>query len=367
VPKFFEVVEFLDDTGEEIVHRVPEAGSGEFNWGSQLVVRESQAAVFFKNGKALDTFGPGRYTLHTYNLPLLVALEGLAFAGKSPFRTGVYFVNLKTFLGQKWGTPVPIAYRDAELQVVRLRAFGTFAYRVVEPRMFLNDVVGTQARFTNDAILELLRSIILQRLSDTVPSVLTSVFDLPSHYTKLSEGIRGKAQADFRKRGLELDDLVTASVTPPAEVQQVIDERSGVLAAGDLDDYMKFQAANAITESARQNGGIAGLAVGAGISTGLAASLPALIQHSIAVGPAARCPHCSSPIQVGSLFCSWCGASVEPRVVACSKCGAEMPEDAKFCPGCGREATRGRTCSKCGRPLPAKARFCPDCGAQATS
>ena len=147
-----DVIEYFDETGREIVHRIPEGGSGEFKLGSQCIVRESQTAVFFRDGKALDVFPPGRHTLSTANIPLLTRLIGIPFGGQSPFRAEVDFVNMKEFIDQKWGTPEPIALRDPDLGMVRLRAFGTFSMQVSDPQLFVNKIVGTQGMYDTGQI-----------------------------------------------------------------------------------------------------------------------------------------------------------------------------------------------------------------------
>ena len=175
----FDLIEWLDESGSEIVQRVPEVGSGEFRLGSQVVVRESQRAVFVRDGRALDVLPPGRHTLSTLNVPLLADLVGLAFGGQSPFRAEVVFVSMKQFLDLKWGTPQPILYRDSELGMVQLRGFGAYAIEVSDPQLFVAKVVGTQGALSTNDIGDFLRSIIVAELAGVVSGTLTSIVDLP--------------------------------------------------------------------------------------------------------------------------------------------------------------------------------------------
>src|SRR5512142_1576321 len=165
MPRIIDVVQLQDHTGNVILHREPEDGPGDFRLGSQVIVRESQNAVFFRDGKALDVLGPGRHTITTANIPILASIIGLATMGKSPFPAEVVFVNMREFLDQKWGTPEPITFRDSDLGMVRLRAFGTSAFQVKDPALFVNGIVGQQGIYTTAALQNYLRSIIVAKMT----------------------------------------------------------------------------------------------------------------------------------------------------------------------------------------------------------
>src|SRR5262245_40431616 len=192
--QFIEVIEWLDDTGSEIVHRF--SPGGEIKLDAQLVVQENQSAVFFRDGRALDAFGPGRHTLSTKNIPILTKVLSLPFGFTSPFRADVYFVNRKTFTGMKWGTKEPVVFRDAELQMVRLRAFGVYATRVGDPWVFVNTVVGSMGSFSTDEIEGYLRDLIVSRLNDVLGESLRTLFDLPKEYDELAEALKGRVKTD---------------------------------------------------------------------------------------------------------------------------------------------------------------------------
>ncbi len=241
-----DVVEWRDTTGTEIVHRWPEYGDGNIRLGSQLVVRESQAAVFFRDGKALDVFGPGRHTLTTGNLPLLGSLINLPFGGHTPFQAEVYFVNLRTFTDLKWGTRAPVVFRDKELAMVRLRAFGLYTCRVGDVQLFVNKVVGTEQRYTQDAVSTWMRDFIVARFTDCLGEVIQTILDLPQNYDEIGVAVRERVRSDFDKYGLELTDLLIEAITPPEAVQKLIDQRSGMEVVGDMDRYTRFQTAQAI-------------------------------------------------------------------------------------------------------------------------
>lgn len=275
--RIFDIIEFFDETGREIAHRIPEDGSGDFRVGSQLIVRESQGAVFFRDGKALDTFGPGRHTLTTANIPLLIDLIGKAFSDKSPFRAEAFFVNLREFVDQKWGTPEPMAMRDKELGMVRLRAFGTYSMQVKEPQLFVNKIVGTQGLYTISEIENFLRSIIVSNFTDILGEVQRSLFDLPSIYEELGAGVKARIQDDFNSLSLDLKTLYVQNISPTEETAKVIDERAAMGAIGDMNAYMKFKTAQAIARAAEAGGGeagsLAGLGAGLGAGVGIGTAM----------------------------------------------------------------------------------------------
>jgi membrane protease subunit (stomatin/prohibitin family) len=267
-----DLIQHADERPDEIVHRVPEYGSGEFRLGSQLVVRESQRAVFVRDGKALDVFGPGRHTISTNNIPLLTALIGLPFGGDSPFTAEVYFVSMRELTDLKWGTPQPLVYRDPDFGMVRLRAFGTYSMRVADPQLFVAQIVGVRGAYTTSAIEEFLRSIIVNEINDLLGEAKTPLLDLPGLTRELADTARNALTDDFQRLGLQLTSFQIAAITPPDEVQKRIDERSGMAAIGDMRTYTQFQAAQALRDAA-QNPGASGDLTGAGVGLGAGATL----------------------------------------------------------------------------------------------
>lgn len=352
---FLEVIEWFDPTGQELVHRIPEKGSGEIKWGAQLTVRESQAGVFFHNGKAVDAFGAGRHTLKTGNLPILTKILSVPWGMTSPLRAEVYFVNLKTFANLKWGTRDPVAFRDKELGLVRLRAHGVFNLQVVQPLLFINRLVGTMGYFTTADIEDYLRRVIVSRFNDYLGEKLSSLMDLPGRYDDIARGLEDRLREDFSHLGLGLARLYVTSITPPPDVQQAIDDRGRIAAVGNLDDLVRMKAAMAMEKAAAQEGAGAMGAMGVGLA------LPALFATALVPGG----PGGGGDAGPGGAPAGGAGGA-RSGGAACGECGAAAAADARFCAACGHQIVVFDQCSACHKNLPPSAKFCPRCGALAS-
>jgi membrane protease subunit (stomatin/prohibitin family) len=347
-----DLIEYVDENSNEIVHREPQYQSGEFRLGSQLVVRESQQAVFFRDGKALDVLGPGRHTLSTNNIPLLTGLIGLPFGGKSPFRAEVFFVSMREFTDMKWGTPQPVVYRDSELGMVRLRAFGTYSMKVSDPQLIVTQIVGSRSELTTDDLDNFLRSIIINEFNDLLGGVQTTILDIQKMTREMADTARNALSDDFAKLGLTLTSFQISSITPPDSVQQQIDERSGMGALGDMGRYTQFKTAEAIGDAAKNPGtagDMASTGVGLGAGLGLGQAMAGALRESQS--------------QQGQ---SQATPAAAPATIACPNCHHQIPANSKFCPDCGYNL-QGVTCPKCGTVNSPGAKFCTNCGTALTS
>jgi membrane protease subunit (stomatin/prohibitin family) len=345
MPRIFDVVEYFDATGREMVHRIPEQGSGDFRIGSQVIVRESQQAVFFRDGKALDLFGPGRHTISTANIPLLVDLVAKAFSDETPFKAEVYFVNMREYVDQKWGTPEAIALRDTDLGMVRMRAFGTYSMQVKDAQLFVNKVVGTQGLYYTNDIDNFLRSMIISNLTDVLGKIGKSIFDLPNLYDEIGAGTKAKAQDDFNTLGVDLKTLYVSNVSPTEETAQAIDERAAMGAIGDMQAYLQFKTAQAVEQAAQAGEGGAGtfaqMGAGMGAGVGMGAMMAGVMAQAMQGGAAAtaatiNCPSCNNPIPANAKFCNNCGAKIGQEMI-CANCKTDIPAGSKFCPNCGTQ------------------------------
>jgi membrane protease subunit (stomatin/prohibitin family) len=370
--EFLEVIEWVDTASDAIVQRVPEQGSGETKFGAQLVVRDSQAAVFFRDGKGLDVIGPGRHTLTTKNLPILTKVLSLPWGFTSPFRCEVYFVNSKVFTNMRWGTRDPVAFKDRELGLVRLRAFGAFTMRVTQPLLFLNTLVGVASSFAAAEVEDYLREVIVSRLNDFLGEHVDTLFELPRQYAEIGAAVKARLAEDFHKYGMELVDFFVGRITPPEEVQRMIDGRSEMQAVGDVDKFLKFRAAKAIGDAATAPGaaGAAG-GLGVGVGAGLGMMIPGMLFKTLGGEPVSAdavarrgvvdCPECQGEVAVDSRFCRHCGHQMVV-IRRCPRCDKNVTATANFCPSCGLDLRSGLVCGKCSTRLPPGTRFCLQCG-----
>lgn len=309
--RIIDVIEVPNQQKDEMVRRLPEYGAGDFRFGSQVIVRESQQAVFFRDGKALDTFGPGRHTITTANAPILSQLIGMATSGRTPFTAEVYFVNMREFLDQKWGTAEPIPLRDTDLGLVRLRAYGTFSVQVEDPALFVNKIVGTQGIYQTPQIARFLRGIIVAKLTDLLGELGKGLFDLPALYDEIGAGSKAKVQDDFANLGVQLKTLYVNSISPTEETAKAIDERASMGAIGDMQKYLQYQTALGIRDAAQAEGsGMTGAGVGMGAGLGMGAVMAQTMSQAVA------------PQQQGSALAP--AAPSVPEVMTLSEAAAYM-------------------------------------------
>jgi excisionase family DNA binding protein len=285
--RIFDVVEYPDEMRDEIVHRFPESGAGDFRIGSQVIVREAQAAVFFRDGKALDTFGPGRHTISTANIPFLIDLIGKAFNDRSPFTAEVYFVSMREYPNEKWGTPQPIIVRNPGmgLGVALLQGYGTYSFQVDDPQQFVTQIVGAQGTYNTRDIKDRLRAMLLSKLADLLGETTSakSVPELIALTEEIGSGVRAKAQDDFKAIGFTLKSFYVESLKPSTKSAEEL-RAMGML---DVATYTQLQAADAMRDAAQNPAGGAGLTAGIGAGMGIGSALGDALKQGAAGGTAA--------------------------------------------------------------------------------
>jgi membrane protease subunit (stomatin/prohibitin family) len=258
--QLLEIIQWEDDSRDTLSWRFPDQDK-EIKNGAQLIVRESQVAQFVHLGQFADTFGPGKHTLKTENIPVLSTLMGWKFGFESPFKCDVYYVNTRLFTGNKWGTSNPIMLRDPDFGIVRVRAFGTYDFKVADVKVFLKEVAGTDHHFRIDEFQDSMRSRFVSVFSDALASAKLPVLDVASRYSELGEALLPVLNPVLREKyGIELGSFIVENVSVPAEVETAIDKRSSMAAIGNLNDYVKLQLAESLGRGESGGAGVAGLA-----------------------------------------------------------------------------------------------------------
>ena len=262
--ELIDIIEWTDDSNDTLVWRF-ERYQNEIKNGAKLIVRQQQVAIFVNEGKIADVFTSGTYELTTQNLPILTTIEGWKYGFNSPFKAEVYFISLRTFTDNKWGTQNPIMLRDAEFGPVRIRAFGNFTFKVIDPRSLLTEIVGTDGHFTLAEIDTQFKALVVSGFSDAVAESRIPILDMAANYSELSTIICNHMSADFAVYGLSLMRFVVENISLPPNVEEALDKRSSMGLLGDLNKYSQYQTANALEAAAKNPDGNASSIVGIGM------------------------------------------------------------------------------------------------------
>jgi len=267
--EFIDIIEWTDSSNDTLVWRF-ERYQNEIKNGAKLTVRQQQVAIFVNEGQIADIFTSGMHELKTENLPALSTLQGWKYGFNSPFKAEVYFVNLRTFTDNKWGTKNPITIRDPELGAIQMRAFGNFNIKVANPQKLLEEIVGTDGHFTLDEIHSQLKTMTVSRFSDAVAESNIPILDIAANYDELSELMKQKMNPDFEEYGLSLHNFLVENVSLPPNLQEALDKRTSMNILGDLNRYSQYQSANAMEEAAKNPGGDASAGIGMGMGFAMA-------------------------------------------------------------------------------------------------
>lgn len=291
--QFLEIIQWEDDSRDTISWRFPDEDK-EIKRGAQLICRESQTCQFIYLGQFGDTFQPGKYTLNTDNIPILSTLKGWKYGFESPFKADIYFVNTRLFTGNKWGTSNPIMLRDPDFGIVRVRAFGTYDFKVVDVKTFLKEVAGTDHQFRLDEFADTMRSRLVSVFTDALATSKVPALDMASRYGELGEALLPALNAELvKKYGISMETFLIENVSVPPEVEQAIDKRSSMGAIGNLNDYVKFQMAEAMTRG--DGGGLANTAAQLGIGLTMGQQMMGAMMQPQAT-PAAAAPAAAAPV-----------------------------------------------------------------------
>jgi membrane protease subunit (stomatin/prohibitin family) len=351
--------------GENVLYRVPK----NIRWNDNVVVREDEYAVFFRDGKVMHVFDrPGRYAMTTLNVPILAklaeAVTGIKQLGE------IYYLQRREMRG-KFGTAEPLVFRDKDFGMVRLRMFGQFAYKVQDPTLFMTQFVGTKGLSQSAEVVEWMRDQIVMSLNDALGELKRDkgmgAADMPAYLEEIEQVLLVKVDDDVTRYGVKIMKLSGLNINLPEEVQKAVDMRGamGVLQT----DYMRYQAGKAMVNAAEGGGGGGGGAgntaaagMGLGVGAGLGMMMPQMMQGQGQGGaPQAmvNCPKCNASVPQGSKFCPSCGEKMGGGV-PCPKCKADVPANSKFCPNCGQSMQAA--CPKCKAVIAPGTKFCPSCG-----
>lgn len=364
--QLLEVIECASIAPEIIVYRFPVLNN-EIKNGAQLIVREGQVAVFVSNGEIADVFEPGRYKLVTENIPVLTKINSWKHGFESPFKAKVYFVSSIQFMNIKWGTPNPVIMRDNDFGMVRIRAFGSFSFKVSDAGLFMKEIFGAINKFSAENISSYLKSMVVSGFSDLVAETRISALDLAAHYDELGYKSSDKMRNRFEKNGLTLVDLIVENISLPEEVEKMIDKRTNVgVMSGAMDQYAKIQVIDSIKDSANNPGGGGSLS-GLGVALGSAGIIGETMRKTFSSPNVntVNCNHCNAIIARGLKYCPQCGNENKESVKQCPKCSSVVTFNAKFCPDCGTklfEPENVVVCKGCGKIVDKADNYCPDCG-----
>jgi membrane protease subunit (stomatin/prohibitin family) len=320
--QFIDVIHWTEPADGILAYRYPMEDM-EIQNGGQLTVRDSQAAVFVNQGQIADVFGPGLYTLSTNTLPILTYLRNWDKAFKSPFKSDVYFFSTRLQVNQKWGTATPITIRDKEFGAVRMRAYGIYAYRVADPKIFYQKVSGTRPAYMVSDLDGQLRNTIIGQMTDMFGNSAVDFLDMASHQSQLGQNMLTGLRPMFADLGLLLENFTLENISMPEELQKMLDQRISMNMVGDMGRYTQFQVAQSLpVAAANEGGGLAG--AGVGLGAGMLMAQQMMNAARPAAGPAPASPEAAAPAAGGTKFCM--------------NCGKTMPKPAKFCPGVRRSA-----------------------------
>ena len=356
--------------GENVMYRFPR----NIEWNDNVVVREDEYAIFFRDGKAMHNFDQaGRYAMTTTTVPVLGKL-GAAVTGVKQLGE-IYFLQKRELRG-KFGTSEPLTFRDTDFGLVRIRAFGKFAYKVEDPMLFITKFVGTEGMSSSDKVIDWLKDELVQCLNDSLGQLKRdknmAVVDIPAYLNEMEQIVISKIADDTKQYGLKITNIAGLNINLPEEVQKAVDTRSAMGAVGDMQKYQAYQTGKAIgdigTGAAKGGDSSAGAMAGMGAGFGVGAAMGQSMAHSSQMPPQQqapqkkiKCQKCGAEAQEGTKFCNECGTKImKPGSSACPKCGAEVAEGAKFCNECGQKMLL--SCPKCGTGVKSGVKFCPECG-----
>lgn len=351
--QFLDIIEWEDSSNDTLVYKFP-MKDNEIQNGAQLTVRPGQSAVFVEEGKVADVFSEGMYKLETKNLPILADIKGWAFGFKSPFKADVYFVNTKKFIDLKWGTSNPIWINDPKFEQVEVKAFGTFGFRIEDPKMFISTVSSTNKIYKLNELKGQLKEYVLSEFSNVVAKQGVTITELSQNYRVMNDAMKQELENEFTDMGLEIVSFTVTNISLPEDLTKFLKERTRINMMGGMNNYKdvrKLDALENVSEKEGSGGDMmqAGMGLGAGIGFGrlISQSLqggnannePLHTEKTAPFEQTEKCPQCEHVNQKGAKFCGNCGTKIErkPAATFCTECGHANTPNSKFCAECGNK------------------------------
>jgi membrane protease subunit (stomatin/prohibitin family) len=320
-------ISWTTDSRNTIVHKV-DMGKDQVNKGSALTVSEGQAAIFIYKGKLADVYLPGFYKLDTDNMPVLTKLMSWKYGFETPFKAEIYFVNTTMFTDQKWGTANPIIIRDQDYGAVRVRAYGSYAFKVHDPYVFMQNISGNCSAYSTMEINSYLRGIVVSGISDALGESKLSILDLAGNMQEMEDLVEQKLSGDFKKIGLEISKFNFENFSLPEALEKAMDENSALsMYRKNMDVYQAKGQTDALKSAAQNTGSIGGF-----MGAGLGMSMGNQMAQNMTGGTSKACPNCGTQVKPTAKFCPECGTKIQP---VCPNCKKELPAGTKFCPDCG--------------------------------
>ena len=321
-------IQWLSDDRKTIIQKI-DLGNDQVNKGSVLTVREGQAAIFIYKGKLADVYLPGYYKLDTDNMPILTKLMSWKYGFETPFKADIYFVSMNQFTTQKWGTANPIIVRDQDYGAVRIRAYGSYSFKVDDPYIFMQKVTGACSSYSSDEITSYLRSMVVAGISDALGESKLSVLDLAGNIIEMGEMVEKRLATNFKDLGLEISKFNFENFSLPEALEKALDENSALsMYRKNMDIYQAKGRTDALMNASKNTGSVGGfMGVGMGMSMG-----NQMAQELTEASSIKTCPKCNTTVKPTAKFCPECGAKMAP---VCPNCKKELPAGTKFCPDCG--------------------------------
>lgn len=333
--QFIDVIEYIDEDNQTIVKKyIRIKDDNEIKWGAKLIVHEGQVAIFLKDGTLTDILAPGKYTLNTENLPVLSKIMAIPYGLNSPLKADIFFVSTKQFVNNNWGTKNPVIIRDKEFDMIRVRAFGTYSFKIINQEKFMKEVFGTQKKVETKEIVNYLTSFISESFAMVIANINIPILDFAIKYSEIANKMQDIINKKIDTIGVEFNNINIENISLPEEVEKMIDERSSIgVVKKNMNEYARFQSIQAMRDAAKQENGLAGIGASFVLGSQIANDMKEEKESQETIDKI-KCQKCFYLNDKNANYCSSCGEKLQ-KAIFCSNCGKKLNSNDKFCPECG--------------------------------